>query len=409
MEPEFPATLNHLKYHKWSHWHSTVPLILTTSICMKRSSMDNVKIQMAAKSRAHSSYPTNTPTTRPFKICTARVMKSHHSHWHTKMIQTTGPMAHMMIGSPKWPVLVWFWSVLLTLRTVQWSVFGHHTCVSVVTNNSKWWPINFSSMMLQSPLHWDVFQFGHTHCTSACHTSVTETLTTVHHVRIQFGKWSWMNWIVVMIQTSMNRCQVVTWSTHAQTFKPVNNSHVFCITISIGKASYNCIILPNFHFRCQLHTHSKSTESNFTAITIPTVLHLVCISVLHGWNQRKNSARNWPNSSMKCWAKMMSSSLPCCKPSNGCRIQLKWMHCVISKTGKVTVLRSPFESFSVRNQHAHSSSVSLADKCDVKGQPYCSLPNACPLTTRELPGETLRLFTCMECPNNYPWILVSNS
>ncbi|KAG8226867.1 hypothetical protein J437_LFUL006576 [Ladona fulva] len=45
------------------------------------------------------------------------------------------------------------------------------------------------------------------------------------------------------------------------------------------------------------------------------------------------------------------------------------------------------------------------EKCDVKGQPYCSLPNPCPLTTRELPGETLRLFTCMECPNNYPWIL----
>ncbi|XP_026738148.1 uncharacterized protein LOC113501263 isoform X2 [Trichoplusia ni] len=45
------------------------------------------------------------------------------------------------------------------------------------------------------------------------------------------------------------------------------------------------------------------------------------------------------------------------------------------------------------------------DKCDVKGQPFCTLPNACPLTTRELPGEVLRLFTCMECPNNYPWIL----
>ncbi|XP_065226843.1 chitin deacetylase 1-like isoform X1 [Planococcus citri] len=43
--------------------------------------------------------------------------------------------------------------------------------------------------------------------------------------------------------------------------------------------------------------------------------------------------------------------------------------------------------------------------CDVKGQPFCSLPNPCPLTTRELPGETIRLFTCMECPNNYPWIL----
>lgn len=45
------------------------------------------------------------------------------------------------------------------------------------------------------------------------------------------------------------------------------------------------------------------------------------------------------------------------------------------------------------------------EKCDVKGQPYCSLPNPCPLTTRELPGQTIRLFTCMECPNNYPWIL----
>ena len=37
------------------------------------------------------------------------------------------------------------------------------------------------------------------------------------------------------------------------------------------------------------------------------------------------------------------------------------------------------------------------------GLPFCSLPNACPLTTRELPGEVLRLHTCMECPNNYPW------
>ncbi|GBL63266.1 hypothetical protein AVEN_51861-1, partial [Araneus ventricosus] len=44
------------------------------------------------------------------------------------------------------------------------------------------------------------------------------------------------------------------------------------------------------------------------------------------------------------------------------------------------------------------------EKCDVKGQAYCSLPNACPLSSRELPGETIRLHTCMECPQNYPWI-----
>lgn len=43
--------------------------------------------------------------------------------------------------------------------------------------------------------------------------------------------------------------------------------------------------------------------------------------------------------------------------------------------------------------------------CSPNGQPFCSLPNPCAVTSRELPGETLRLFTCMECPNNYPWIL----
>ena len=45
------------------------------------------------------------------------------------------------------------------------------------------------------------------------------------------------------------------------------------------------------------------------------------------------------------------------------------------------------------------------ERCNVKGQPYCSLPNPCPVTSRELPGETLRLHTCMTCPHNYPWIL----
>ena len=35
----------------------------------------------------------------------------------------------------------------------------------------------------------------------------------------------------------------------------------------------------------------------------------------------------------------------------------------------------------------------------------CSLPNPCPVSTRELPDETLRLHTCEQCPKNYPWIL----
>jgi len=45
------------------------------------------------------------------------------------------------------------------------------------------------------------------------------------------------------------------------------------------------------------------------------------------------------------------------------------------------------------------------DKCAVKGQPHCSLPNPCKSNTRELPGSEFFLHTCIECPNNYPWIL----
>ncbi|CAH0603207.1 unnamed protein product [Chrysodeixis includens] len=45
------------------------------------------------------------------------------------------------------------------------------------------------------------------------------------------------------------------------------------------------------------------------------------------------------------------------------------------------------------------------DKCDVKGQPFCSVQNVCPLESWELPGEVIPLFTCMECPYYYPWIL----
>ena len=43
--------------------------------------------------------------------------------------------------------------------------------------------------------------------------------------------------------------------------------------------------------------------------------------------------------------------------------------------------------------------------CTPSGQPLCSLPNPCPVSTRELPDEVLRLHTCKECPKKYPWIL----
>jgi len=44
------------------------------------------------------------------------------------------------------------------------------------------------------------------------------------------------------------------------------------------------------------------------------------------------------------------------------------------------------------------------DKCDVQEGRPCLVPNSCSLTSKELPGETVRLHTCMRCPNNYPWL-----
>jgi|ERR1740124_172302 len=58
-----------------------------------------------------------------------------------------------------------------------------------------------------------------------------------------------------------------------------------------------------------------------------------------------------------------------------------------------------------------TSTVNLAsfepwkEKCTIDGQPACQLPNVCPLRTAELPGETIRLHTCQQCPRRYPWLL----
>ncbi|KAF2360436.1 Low-density lipoprotein (LDL) receptor class A repeat [Trinorchestia longiramus] len=49
------------------------------------------------------------------------------------------------------------------------------------------------------------------------------------------------------------------------------------------------------------------------------------------------------------------------------------------------------------------------DKCAVQGPPAClNGGNNCKLDTSELPGETVRLSTCMSCPNKYPWLLDPN-
>jgi len=44
------------------------------------------------------------------------------------------------------------------------------------------------------------------------------------------------------------------------------------------------------------------------------------------------------------------------------------------------------------------------EKCKPSGRPYCTVPNRCKLSTKELPGEALHLHTCVRCPNHYPWL-----
>lgn len=71
---------------------------------------------------------------------------------------------------------------------------------------------------------------------------------------------------------------------------------------------------------------------------------------------------------------------------------------VVTMTQVVQWMQSPVDINAAKDFQDWKSS------CNPEGQPYCHIPNACPLTTKELPGETLRLHTCMTCPNNYPWL-----
>jgi hypothetical protein len=76
----------------------------------------------------------------------------------------------------------------------------------------------------------------------------------------------------------------------------------------------------------------------------------------------------------------------------------------VTETQVLNWIQSPTSTQGLRDFAAWKSNQEGAATCLPTGQPFCSLPNPCPLTTRELPGETLRLHTCMECPKNYPWI-----
>ena len=45
------------------------------------------------------------------------------------------------------------------------------------------------------------------------------------------------------------------------------------------------------------------------------------------------------------------------------------------------------------------------EKCSPGPRTNCLVPNSCKLSNdKELPGESLRMYTCVRCPNQYPWL-----
>lgn len=44
------------------------------------------------------------------------------------------------------------------------------------------------------------------------------------------------------------------------------------------------------------------------------------------------------------------------------------------------------------------------EKCSSEGAQACWVPHSCKLTSKDVPGETINLQTCVRCPNNYPWL-----
>lgn len=72
----------------------------------------------------------------------------------------------------------------------------------------------------------------------------------------------------------------------------------------------------------------------------------------------------------------------------------------VTMTQVIQWIQNPRQSSEVKNFDPWKEKCSV----DPNSTPACWVPNACKLTSKELPGETLNLQTCIRCPNNYPWL-----
>lgn len=72
----------------------------------------------------------------------------------------------------------------------------------------------------------------------------------------------------------------------------------------------------------------------------------------------------------------------------------------VTMTQVIQWIQNPRQSSEIKNFDPWKERCSV----DPNSTPACWVPNACKLTSKEVPGETLNLQTCVRCPNNYPWL-----
>jgi len=70
----------------------------------------------------------------------------------------------------------------------------------------------------------------------------------------------------------------------------------------------------------------------------------------------------------------------------------------VTQTQVIQWIQNPVSVASAKNFAAWQ------EKCSPSPRTECLVPNSCKLSSDELPGESLRMYTCERCPNHYPWL-----
>merc|ERR1712018_1092941 len=98
----------------------------------------------------------------------------------------------------------------------------------------------------------------------------------------------------------------------------------------------------------------------------------------------------------------MGGSLPYWSASQGLSAKTRMRQSPTRQSSARTKVQASCSGSSPGQTPAGTSSSALQLAC--KPRTNCLVPNSCKLSTDELGGESIRMHTCMRCPNKYPWL-----